>query len=90
MGIAPGVFATDMTAAMKPEAMARMQQAIPVGTLGEAQQAGRDGELYFCQRLSVGKDDRTGWRFAFIGIYIMGPRCFHRGFFMQIIYTESA
>lgn len=38
MGIAPGVFATDMTAAMKPEAMARMQQAIPVGTLGEAQQ----------------------------------------------------
>lgn len=38
MGIAPGVFATEMTAAMKPEAMARMQQAIPVGTLGEAQQ----------------------------------------------------
>ncbi|MGY3944832.1 SDR family oxidoreductase [Aeromonas tecta] len=38
MGIAPGVFATDMTAAMKPEAMARMQQAIPVGTLGEAAQ----------------------------------------------------
>ncbi|MGL5324166.1 MAG: SDR family oxidoreductase [Aeromonas sp.] len=38
MGIAPGVFATDMTAAMKPEAMARMQQAIPVGALGEAQQ----------------------------------------------------
>ncbi|EHI52300.1 SDR family oxidoreductase, partial [Aeromonas salmonicida] len=38
MGIAPGVFATDMTAAMKPEAMARMQQAIPVGALGEAHQ----------------------------------------------------
>ncbi|WP_321150463.1 SDR family oxidoreductase, partial [Aeromonas jandaei] len=38
MGIAPGVFATDMTAAMKPEAMTRMQQAIPVGKLGEAQQ----------------------------------------------------
>ncbi|MGL5130365.1 MAG: SDR family oxidoreductase [Aeromonas popoffii] len=38
MGIAPGVFATDMTAAMKPEAMARMQQAIPVGSLGEAHQ----------------------------------------------------
>ncbi|TFF79123.1 SDR family NAD(P)-dependent oxidoreductase [Aeromonas taiwanensis] len=38
MGIAPGVFATDMTAAMKPEAMARMQQAIPVGSLGEAVQ----------------------------------------------------
>ncbi|WP_439835964.1 SDR family oxidoreductase [Aeromonas caviae] len=38
MGIAPGVFATDMTAAMKPEAMARMQQAIPVGHLGEAAQ----------------------------------------------------
>lgn len=38
MGIAPGVFATDMTAAMKPEAMARMQQAIPVGTLGQGAQ----------------------------------------------------
>lgn len=38
MGIAPGVFATDMTAAMKPEAMARMQQGIPVGTLGQAEQ----------------------------------------------------
>lgn len=38
MGIAPGVFATDMTAAMKPEAMARMQQAIPVGTLGQGEQ----------------------------------------------------
>ncbi|MFQ2091892.1 SDR family oxidoreductase [Aeromonas taiwanensis] len=38
MGIAPGVFATDMTAAMKPEAMARMQQAIPVGSLGETAQ----------------------------------------------------
>lgn len=38
MGIAPGVFATDMTAAMKPEAMARMQQAIPVGSLGQAAQ----------------------------------------------------
>lgn len=38
MGIAPGVFATDMTAAMKPEAMERMRQAIPVGQLGEAAQ----------------------------------------------------
>ena len=38
MGIAPGVFATDMTASVKPEALARMQQAIPVGTLGEAAQ----------------------------------------------------
>ncbi|WP_368164133.1 SDR family oxidoreductase [Aeromonas sp. R6-2] len=38
MGIAPGVFATDMTAAMKPEAMDRMRQAIPVGRLGEAAQ----------------------------------------------------
>lgn len=38
MGIAPGVFATDMTAAMKPEAMERMRQAIPVGRLGEAAQ----------------------------------------------------
>lgn len=38
MGIAPGVFATDMTAAMKPEAMVRMQQAIPVGALGQGEQ----------------------------------------------------
>ncbi|WP_461606413.1 SDR family oxidoreductase [Aeromonas rivipollensis] len=38
MGIAPGVFATDMTAAMKPEAMTRMQQAIPVGALGQGEQ----------------------------------------------------
>ena len=38
MGIAPGVFATDMTAAMKPEAMARMQQAIPVGAMGQGEQ----------------------------------------------------
>ena len=38
MGMAPGVFATDMTAAMKPEAMARMQQAIPVGALGQGEQ----------------------------------------------------
>lgn len=38
MGIAPGVFATDMTTAMKPEAMARMQQAIPVGALGQGEQ----------------------------------------------------
>ncbi|MFM4650299.1 SDR family NAD(P)-dependent oxidoreductase [Aeromonas bivalvium] len=38
MGIAPGVFATEMTAAMKPEAMDRMLQAIPAARLGEADQ----------------------------------------------------
>ncbi|MFM4702200.1 SDR family NAD(P)-dependent oxidoreductase [Aeromonas bivalvium] len=38
MGIAPGVFATEMTAAMKPEAMYRMLQAIPAARLGEADQ----------------------------------------------------
>jgi 3-oxoacyl-[acyl-carrier protein] reductase len=38
MGIAPGVFATEMTAAMKPEAMDRMLQAIPAACLGEAHQ----------------------------------------------------
>jgi 3-oxoacyl-[acyl-carrier protein] reductase len=37
-GHRPRVFATDMTAAMKPKPMARMQQAIPVGTLGQAAQ----------------------------------------------------
>lgn len=38
MGIAPGVFATEMTAAMKPEAMDRMRQAIPAACLGQASQ----------------------------------------------------
>ncbi|MGE6107755.1 SDR family NAD(P)-dependent oxidoreductase [Aeromonas sobria] len=38
MGIAPGVFATEMTAAMKPEAMDRMLQAIPAARLGQADQ----------------------------------------------------
>lgn len=38
MGIAPGAFATDMTAGMKPEALARMTQSIPVAALGEPEQ----------------------------------------------------
>lgn len=38
MGIAPGVFATEMTATMKPEAMDRMRQAIPAACLGQASQ----------------------------------------------------
>ena len=34
--IAPGVVATDMTAQMKPEAMERMAQMVPLSRLGEA------------------------------------------------------
>ncbi|GGI74715.1 SDR family oxidoreductase [Shewanella gelidii] len=34
--IAPGVIETEMTAAMKPEAMERMVKAIPAGRLGQA------------------------------------------------------
>ncbi|QIZ78888.1 SDR family oxidoreductase [Ferrimonas lipolytica] len=33
--IAPGVIATEMVAAMKPEALARLEQAIPVGRVGQ-------------------------------------------------------
>ena len=36
VAIAPGVIATDMTAAMKPEALARLEKAVPVGRLGQA------------------------------------------------------
>lgn len=36
--VAPGVIATEMTAGMKPEALARMEQMVPVGRLGEAQE----------------------------------------------------
>ncbi|MGL5391214.1 MAG: SDR family NAD(P)-dependent oxidoreductase, partial [Shewanella sp.] len=35
-GVAPGVIATDMTAAMKPQALERLTQLIPVGRLGHA------------------------------------------------------
>ncbi|MEN3756107.1 SDR family oxidoreductase [Aeromonas veronii] len=55
MGIAPGVFATDMTAAMKPEAMARMQQAILVGTLGEAQQLAETVSFIFANDYLSGR-----------------------------------
>ncbi|UJF21121.1 SDR family oxidoreductase [Shewanella sp. OMA3-2] len=34
--VAPGVIATEMTAAMKPEALERMTKMVPVGRLGEA------------------------------------------------------
>ncbi|QDF66578.1 SDR family oxidoreductase [Shewanella sp. SNU WT4] len=33
--IAPGVIATNMTAGMKPEALGRLTQSVPVGRLGE-------------------------------------------------------
>ena len=35
VGIAPGVIATDMTAAMKPEALERIEKVIPLGRLGD-------------------------------------------------------
>lgn len=37
-GIAPGTIATAMTAQMKPEALARMEQMTPVGRLGTTQE----------------------------------------------------
>ncbi|QIR14921.1 SDR family oxidoreductase [Shewanella aestuarii] len=36
--VAPGVIATEMTAAMKPEALERMEKMVPVGRLGQAQE----------------------------------------------------
>ncbi|MDB2386962.1 SDR family oxidoreductase [Shewanella sp.] len=36
--IAPGVIETDMTAAMKPEALERLEKMVPVGRLGQAQE----------------------------------------------------
>lgn len=38
VAIAPGVFDTEMTAAMKPEALQRLAKAVPVGRLGEAEE----------------------------------------------------
>lgn len=37
-GIAPGVIATDMTAQMKPEAIDRMLQAVPLRRLGQTEE----------------------------------------------------
>ena len=34
--VAPGVIETEMTAAMKPEALTRLEKMIPVGRLGQA------------------------------------------------------
>lgn len=34
--VAPGVIATEMTAAMKPEALERLEKLVPVGRLGHA------------------------------------------------------
>lgn len=36
--IAPGVIETEMTAAMKPEALERLEKMVPVGRLGQAQE----------------------------------------------------
>ncbi|MGL4449143.1 MAG: SDR family oxidoreductase [Shewanella sp.] len=36
--VAPGVIATDMTAAMKPEALERLEKLVPVGRLGQAEE----------------------------------------------------
>ncbi|MEZ9367352.1 SDR family oxidoreductase [Shewanella sp. 10N.286.51.B2] len=36
--VAPGVIATEMTAAMKPEALERMEKMVPVGRLGQAEE----------------------------------------------------
>ncbi|MFV7668555.1 SDR family oxidoreductase [Shewanella algae] len=34
--VAPGVIATEMTAAMKPEALERLEKMVPIGRLGDA------------------------------------------------------
>ncbi|MBB1319528.1 SDR family oxidoreductase [Shewanella sp. SR43-4] len=36
--VAPGVIATEMTAAMKPEALERLEQMVPVGRLGQPEE----------------------------------------------------
>ncbi|MBR9726859.1 SDR family oxidoreductase [Shewanella intestini] len=36
VAVAPGVIATEMTAAMKPEALERMEKMVPVGRLGQS------------------------------------------------------
>lgn len=36
--VAPGVIATEMTAAMKPEALERLEKLVPVGRLGQAEE----------------------------------------------------
>ncbi|QYJ77771.1 SDR family oxidoreductase [Shewanella acanthi] len=36
--VAPGVIATEMTAAMKPEALERLERLVPVGRLGQAEE----------------------------------------------------
>ncbi|QQX78914.1 SDR family oxidoreductase [Shewanella sp. KX20019] len=36
--VAPGVIETEMTAAMKPEALERLQKMVPVGRLGQAEE----------------------------------------------------
>ncbi len=36
VAVAPGVIETDMTAAMKPEALERLEKMVPVGRLGQA------------------------------------------------------
>ncbi|WOT04156.1 SDR family oxidoreductase [Shewanella youngdeokensis] len=38
VAIAPGVIETEMTAAMKPEALERLEAMVPVGRLGQAQE----------------------------------------------------
>ncbi|PJG60210.1 SDR family NAD(P)-dependent oxidoreductase [Aeromonas cavernicola] len=55
MGIAPGVFATEMTAAMKPEALARLQQAIAVGQLGEVAQLAQTVQFIFANDYLSGR-----------------------------------
>jgi 3-oxoacyl-[acyl-carrier protein] reductase len=36
--VAPGVIATEMTAAMKPEALERLEKMVPVGRLGQPEE----------------------------------------------------
>ncbi|AZG73879.1 SDR family oxidoreductase [Shewanella livingstonensis] len=38
VAVAPGVIATEMTAAMKPEALERLEKVVPVGRLGQPEE----------------------------------------------------
>ncbi len=54
--VAPGVIATEMTQGMKPEAMARMEQQIPVGRIGQPDEVALAVQQiiendYFCGRV---------------------------------------
>ncbi|WP_372872676.1 SDR family oxidoreductase [Shewanella sp.] len=59
--VAPGVIATEMTAAMKPEALERLEKLVPVGRLGDA------GEIASTVRFIIENDYVNGRVFEIDG-----------------------